>query len=75
VRRALRVLRGALLGSLVAPASGFVLGFVFGMPTIDLPARPGLDGAVWGAVLFGILFGWLTAVFGMLLAASRFREP
>jgi hypothetical protein len=67
-RRSPRALRGAVYGFLVAPACGFVLGFSFGMPTMDLPAPPGLNGAFGGAAAFAILFGWLTATVGMLIA-------
>src|SRR5205823_3246964 len=74
VGRFLSASHGALYGFLVAPACGFLLGFVFAMPTIDTPVRLGLEAALWGAVLFSILFGWLTAVIGMLLAALLCRR-
>ena len=59
------------MGSLSHPRAGLPTDSSSACRRSTCPCRPGLDGAVWGAVLFGVFFGWLTAVIGMLLATGR----
>lgn len=63
-----RLLSGAVMGFLVVVFAGVAIGGVFGMPTIDLPAR-GVNGMIWGAILFGVVFGIPAAITGAIIAA------
>jgi hypothetical protein len=70
-------LKGAARGLIVPPICGAVIGCLFGMPTMDLPAR-GLNGLIWGAMLFAIVFSipgaLVGAIVGAVVAASRSRR-
>src|SRR5262245_5586785 len=48
---------GAALGLAAVAACGGVIGLVFGMPTMDLPAKPGMQGLIWATFLFSVVFG------------------
>ena len=63
------ILKGATLGLIAPPICGAVIGFNFGMPTMDLPAAPGLQGMTWGATLFAFVFSIPGAGIGAIVGA------
>jgi hypothetical protein len=60
---------GAAIGFAAAAACGAFLGLFFGMPTMDLPAKPGGQGLIWGTFLFSLVFGIPGAALGSFIGA------
>ena len=69
-----------MLGMLAAPIGGAVLGWLYGSPTLDIPAPAGsARAAELGAITYGFLLilplMLVGALFGMVLDACASRRP
>jgi hypothetical protein len=69
-----------MLGMLAAPLGGAVLGWLYGAPTMDIPARAGsVRAAELGAITYGFLLLLplmiVGALVGMVLDARASRRP
>lgn len=67
------MVKGVLLGALGPPVLGALVGLFFGMPSLDLWAKPGLEGAMIGAIYAGLLLSLPGAILGAIIGAWRKR--